>query len=158
MTQWVASGLGFALAHVEASFDRLFRLAGEPREYTEFDTSALLRSAFKDRIAALTSGVQGGLFRLMRRARSRASRRPSTAMSRDCKPNACHCRPPAKSRRRRPLRPPRWLFRSRRGGYPAPKSDAAARLSWPRLSGRRRSRARNSSDDKRSDIHGSHPP
>ena len=62
MTQWVASGLGFALAHVEASFDRLFRLAGEPREYTEFDTSALLRSAFKDRIAALTSGVQGGLF------------------------------------------------------------------------------------------------
>ena len=62
MTQWVASGLGFALAHVEASFDRLFRLAGEPREYTEFDTSALLRSAFKDRIDALTSGIQGGLY------------------------------------------------------------------------------------------------
>ena len=59
MAQWVSSGLGFALAHIEASFDKLFRLAGEPREYTEFDTSALLRSAFKDRVAALTSGVAG---------------------------------------------------------------------------------------------------
>ena len=109
MTQWVASGLGFALAHIEASFDRLFRLAGEPREYTEFDTSALLRSAFKDRIAALTAASRAGCFRPMRRARSKASRRPSTATSRDCKPRSCHCRPPARSPRPRPLRPPRWL-------------------------------------------------
>jgi HK97 family phage portal protein len=62
MTQWVASGLGFALAHVEASFDQMFRLTGEPRDYTEFDTSALLRSAFKDRVDALTKGVLGGLY------------------------------------------------------------------------------------------------
>ena len=33
MAPWVGSGLGFALAHIEASFDKLFRLAGEPREY-----------------------------------------------------------------------------------------------------------------------------
>jgi HK97 family phage portal protein len=62
MTQWIASGLGFALAHVEAAFDKLFRLAGEPNEYIEFNTDALLRSAFKDRIDALTRGIQGGLF------------------------------------------------------------------------------------------------
>ena len=62
MAQWVSSGLGFALAHIEAAFDKLFRLAGEPAEYCEFDTEALLRSQFKDRIAGLTAGIAGGLF------------------------------------------------------------------------------------------------
>jgi HK97 family phage portal protein len=62
MQSWIATGLGFALNHVEEAFDRLFRLKGQPEEYTEFDTKALLRSAIKDRLEALTRGVQGGIY------------------------------------------------------------------------------------------------
>ena len=62
MNAWIANGLGFALNHVEQAFDRLFGLAGEPKEYCEFDTDALLRSAHKDRIDALVKGVQGGIY------------------------------------------------------------------------------------------------
>jgi phage portal protein BeeE len=62
MHQWVASGLGFCLDHVERAFDQMFDLKGVPDEYCEFDTEALLRSAFKDRIAALKEGVTGGIF------------------------------------------------------------------------------------------------
>ena len=47
--------------HVEQAYDQLFNLEGEPQNYTEFDTAALLRSAQKDRIEALVRGVQGGL-------------------------------------------------------------------------------------------------
>ena len=36
MRFWLAAGLGFALNHVEQSFDRLFGLKGEPDEYVEF--------------------------------------------------------------------------------------------------------------------------
>jgi hypothetical protein len=59
---WLASGLGFCLDHIEQAFDRMFDLRGWPEEYTEFDTSALLRSARKDRIEYLVRGVQGGVF------------------------------------------------------------------------------------------------
>ena len=62
MQQWVASGLGFALNHVEEAFGNLFGLRGYPEEYCEFDTEALLRSAQKDRIEALARGVQSGIF------------------------------------------------------------------------------------------------
>jgi HK97 family phage portal protein len=62
MQFWVATGLGFALNHIEESFGLLFDLKGQPDEYLEFDTAALLRSAMKDRIEALTRGVQGGIF------------------------------------------------------------------------------------------------
>ena len=48
--------------HIEQAFDRLFNLRGEPEDYTEFDTAALLRSAWKDRIEALARGVQSGVF------------------------------------------------------------------------------------------------
>ena len=61
MQSWIASGLGFALNHIEDAFGRLFSLKGQPDEYVEFDTKALLRSAFKDRIAGLTQAVQGGI-------------------------------------------------------------------------------------------------
>ena len=61
MQSWIASGLGFALNHIEDAFGRLFTLKGQPDEYVEFDTKALLRSAFKDRIAALAQAVQGGI-------------------------------------------------------------------------------------------------
>src|SRR5229473_7660843 len=62
MQGWLAGALGFCLNHVEASFDKMFGLAGYPDEYTEFNTSVLLRSAFKDRIEGLTRAVQGGVF------------------------------------------------------------------------------------------------
>jgi len=62
MSFWLASGLGFALNHIEQAFDKLFGLSGEPDDYCEFNTSALLRSAEKDRIDALVRGVQGGVF------------------------------------------------------------------------------------------------
>jgi HK97 family phage portal protein len=58
---WLASGLGFALEHIEQAFDRLFQLDGQPYDYIEFDTSALLRSAYKDRIEGLVRAVQGGV-------------------------------------------------------------------------------------------------
>jgi HK97 family phage portal protein len=62
MQSWIASGLGFALNHIEDAFGLLFALDGQPDEYVEFDTKALLRSAFNVRIAALAQAVQGGIF------------------------------------------------------------------------------------------------
>lgn len=62
MQQWIASGLGFCLNHVEEAFGQLFGLRGMPDEYLELDTSALLRSAFRDRIEGLARGVQGGIY------------------------------------------------------------------------------------------------
>jgi len=62
MMQWISSGLGFALNHIEDAYGLLFGLKGQPDEYLEFDTKALLRSAFKERIGALAQAVQGGIF------------------------------------------------------------------------------------------------
>jgi HK97 family phage portal protein len=62
MQFWLATGLGFCLNHIEQSFDQLFNLKGEPEDYCEFDTGALLRTAQKDRIEALVRGVQGGVY------------------------------------------------------------------------------------------------
>ena len=61
MGSWISSGLGFCLNHVEEAFGNLFQLKGQPEEYLEFDTGALLRSAFKDRIDGLVKAVQGGV-------------------------------------------------------------------------------------------------
>ncbi len=62
MQSWKSSGLGFALNHIEEAIGLLFGLKGQPDEYVEFDTAALLRSAMKDRIDSLARGVQGGIF------------------------------------------------------------------------------------------------
>jgi hypothetical protein len=62
MNFWVSGGLGFALNQVELAIDRLFGLAKVDGEYSELDSSVLLRSAFKDRIDGLTRAVQGGIF------------------------------------------------------------------------------------------------
>lgn len=62
MQSWIASGLGFALNHIEEAFGLLFGLKGMPDEYLELDTRALLRSAFKERIEGLARGVIGGIF------------------------------------------------------------------------------------------------
>lgn len=62
MQHWLASGLGFLLNHVEESLGLLFKLKGQPDEYVEFDTSALQRSSFKERVEAWAAGAKGGLF------------------------------------------------------------------------------------------------
>lgn len=60
MQFWIASGLGWMLEHIELSLDQFFGL--EQDEYCELDTSALLRSNFKERIEGLVRGVQGGVY------------------------------------------------------------------------------------------------
>jgi HK97 family phage portal protein len=62
MKQWIATGLGFCLNHVEEAFGQAFDLFGQPVEYVEFNTDALLRALLKDRIEALARGVQSGIF------------------------------------------------------------------------------------------------
>lgn len=62
MQQWKAGGLGFLLNHIEESIGLFFNLTGQPEEYLEFDTSALLRSNFKERVEAWAAGVKGGIF------------------------------------------------------------------------------------------------
>jgi HK97 family phage portal protein len=62
MQSWIASGLGFALNHVEEAFGQLFKLRGWPDEYLELNTAALLRSAHRERIEALARGVISGIF------------------------------------------------------------------------------------------------
>lgn len=62
MAAWKSRGLGFALNHIEEAFGLLFDLKGMPDEYLEFDTRALMRSAFKDRIEGLSRGVLSGIF------------------------------------------------------------------------------------------------
>ena len=62
MAFWISNGLGFALNQVELAIDRLFGVAKIDGEYSEMDTSILLRSAMKDRMDALTKAVQGGVY------------------------------------------------------------------------------------------------
>jgi HK97 family phage portal protein len=62
MQSWIASGLGFTLNHLEEAFGNLFGLRGQPDEYLEFDTRALLRSAYRERIEALARGVISGIY------------------------------------------------------------------------------------------------
>ena len=61
MQMWISTGLGFCLNHIEEAMGRFFKLQGLPKEYLEFDTSALLRSAFKERVDAYVKSVQGGI-------------------------------------------------------------------------------------------------
>ena len=61
MQTWISTGLGFALNQIEEAFGVTFNLWGQPDEYVEFNTSALLRSAYKDRIDGLSKAVLGGI-------------------------------------------------------------------------------------------------
>lgn len=61
MSSWKASGLGFCLNHIEEAFGQLFRLKGQPDEYLEFDTKALLRSNFKELIEGLSRSSISGI-------------------------------------------------------------------------------------------------
>jgi HK97 family phage portal protein len=62
MQFWISTGLGFCLNHIEEAFGLTFGLKGQPDEYCEFDTDALLRSNMKERMEALARGVQGGIY------------------------------------------------------------------------------------------------
>lgn len=64
MAQWLSSGLGWLINHIEQAFDAFIGLdqIAQGREWTEYDTRALLRSLFKDRIDGLVRGVQGGIY------------------------------------------------------------------------------------------------
>jgi HK97 family phage portal protein len=62
MQSWIASGLGFCLNHIEEAFGFLYNCKGQPDEYVEFSTDALLRSAYSVRIEGLARGVQGGIY------------------------------------------------------------------------------------------------
>jgi HK97 family phage portal protein len=61
MASWKASGLGFALNHIEEAFGLLFGLKGQPDEYLEFNTNALMRSNFKELIEGLSKSVISGI-------------------------------------------------------------------------------------------------
>jgi HK97 family phage portal protein len=62
MQSWIAESLGFTLNHIEEAIGNLFGLKGQPDEYLEFDTKALLRSAYRERIEALARGVISGIY------------------------------------------------------------------------------------------------
>jgi HK97 family phage portal protein len=66
MAEWLAAGLGWLINHIEVALDGFLGLnaasIGKGREYTEFDTRVLLRSAFRDRIEGLARGVQAGIY------------------------------------------------------------------------------------------------
>lgn len=62
MSSWKASGLGFCLNHVEEAIGNLFRLKGQPEEFLEFDTEALMRSNFKEMIEGLARGTISGIY------------------------------------------------------------------------------------------------
>ncbi len=62
MQSWIATGLGFAINHIEEAFGQLFALKGVPDEYLELDTRALLRSAYRERIEGLARGVISGIY------------------------------------------------------------------------------------------------
>jgi HK97 family phage portal protein len=63
MTEWLASGLGWLLNHIEVAIDSFIGLNAVTawREFTEYDTRALLRSLFAERMDGLTKGVLGGV-------------------------------------------------------------------------------------------------
>lgn len=60
MQFWIAGGLGFCLDRVELAFDKLFGLSAA--EYSELDSSVLLRSNLKDKIEAYARGTIGGIY------------------------------------------------------------------------------------------------
>jgi HK97 family phage portal protein len=60
ISQWLATGLGFVMEHLEQSLSKLFRLPAD--ETVQFDADALLRTDFQARVEALTKGITGGLY------------------------------------------------------------------------------------------------
>lgn len=57
VNQWLSTGLGFMIEHIEQALDRAFNLP--PDQHFEFDVDTLLRMDFAGRIDALTKGLAG---------------------------------------------------------------------------------------------------
>ena len=92
MSEWLASGLGWLINHIEVAFDAFIGLnaVAAGREWTEFDTKALLRSLFKEQIDGLGALGAGGHPRAQRCAqRARLGQRQGMAMSRACSSRWC---------------------------------------------------------------------
>jgi HK97 family phage portal protein len=60
MKNWLATGLGYVLEHIELALDFLFQLP--EGEWIAFDADYLLRADFAARIEGIVKGIQGGLF------------------------------------------------------------------------------------------------
>jgi len=60
MKQWLATGLGYMVRHIEEALDRLFDLP--PDQEIIFNADVLLRSDFKARMDGLSKGVTAGIF------------------------------------------------------------------------------------------------
>ena len=60
VSQWLATGLGFMIEHIELSFDKFFKLGAN--NFTEFNTDSLLRTDFKGHVDAVVAGINGSLF------------------------------------------------------------------------------------------------
>lgn len=63
-SSWLASGLGFAMNHIEEAFGNMFGLYGYPDEYVEFDTRALLRSDMKSRYEGYQTAIKSGVLKI----------------------------------------------------------------------------------------------
>jgi HK97 family phage portal protein len=63
MNFWLANGLNYLLDHIEVQIDQFFGLDSAAwRQWTEYDTDALLRTELATRIDSLVKGVQGGVY------------------------------------------------------------------------------------------------
>jgi len=60
MKQWLSTGLGYTIRHIEETIDRLFDLPAD--QEIRFDTDILLRSDFAGRMDGLSKGVTAGIF------------------------------------------------------------------------------------------------
>ncbi len=60
VSQWLATGLGFMIEHIELCFDKFFKLG--PSNFTEFSTDSLMRTDFKGHVDAVVAGINGSLF------------------------------------------------------------------------------------------------
>jgi len=60
MKQWLSTGLGYTIRHIEENLARLFDLPAD--QVITFDSDILMRSDFKARMDGLSKGVTAGIF------------------------------------------------------------------------------------------------
>jgi hypothetical protein len=128
MHNWVATGLGFALNHVEEALGDFFRLRGGSEEYIEFSTEPLLRSAFKDRMDDLAKGLWAESSRRTKRAMPNPWIECRSATAHGFRPSRCLWKRRELSHRRRQLRLPGPRRSSSIPAPSRPRRPARARL------------------------------
>lgn len=60
ISHWLATGLGWTVSHIEQSLEKLFELSAD--EQIDLDEKILLRANFKERIEALGTAIQQGIY------------------------------------------------------------------------------------------------